>query len=429
MCGGMGAWTHRPPWNYDLMAAGYLLALLPTLAIGVGLAIALWQLVRRPRAEWFLLLGVLAGLTVALLYQFLRYPYHGHGRASYLLTGLLPACALGALGLDALARLGRVPAALLFVLLGTWGLTAYASFWIDPDAAATYNWAGDQHLRAESFFQARVALRRAVTADPRAVRPRLNLVRALLATRETAEARRVIDGLRRDAPDDAEALMLLAAVCRAEGRPGDGLAPLRRASELAPDHPVVFRLLADVLMEQRQDVEAVAAYRQGLRVTPWDAAVHANLGLLLARTGRTEETLAQYRLAIDLAPDLPEWLADLAWILATQEEPGLRAPDEALRLATRACQLTQYRDAYALRSLASAHAAAGRYADARDLTAQAAARQPGLSAASKEQIDCYEAGKPYYARGPLRERPYETLMTDGWPRAIPTSARPEGAGP
>jgi tetratricopeptide (TPR) repeat protein len=419
MCGGMGAWTHRPPWNYDLMAAGYLLALLPTAAIVIGLAIALWQLLRHPRAEWFLLLGVLAGLTIALLYQFLRYPYYGHGRASYLLTGLLPACALGALGLDALARLGRAPAALLLVLLGTWGLTAYASFWIDPGAAATYNWAGDQHLRAKSFFQARGVLRDAVKVDPRAVQPRLNLVRALLAISRTAEARGVIDGVLRDAPDDAEALLMEAVVCRGEGRAADGLASIRRASELAPDHPAVFRLLAGALMERHQDAEADAAYRQGLRVTPWDATLHANLGLLLARMARTEEALAQYRLATDLAPDQPEWLADLAWMLATLEDPGLRAPEEAVRLATQACQLTEYRDATGLRSLAAAQAACGRYAEARELAERAAAGQSPLSAASKEQIDAYQAGKPYYARGPLRDRPYDALMADSWPRATP----------
>ena len=72
LCGGVGHWGFRPPWNYDLMASGYLLALVPSLAIGLGLFVALVQLVRRPQAEWFLLLGLAAGLTVALLYQVLR---------------------------------------------------------------------------------------------------------------------------------------------------------------------------------------------------------------------------------------------------------------------------------------------------------------------------------------------------------------------
>ena len=58
LCGGAATWANRPPWNFDLMAAGMLLALLPTLAIAVGLAIAAIQLLRQPRASWFLVLGV-----------------------------------------------------------------------------------------------------------------------------------------------------------------------------------------------------------------------------------------------------------------------------------------------------------------------------------------------------------------------------------
>src|SRR5262249_54111593 len=76
MCGGVGAWSYRPPWNYDLMAAGFLLALPVSAAIGVGLLTAVWHLVRRPRAEWFLLLGIVGGLAVGLVFQLLRYPYY-----------------------------------------------------------------------------------------------------------------------------------------------------------------------------------------------------------------------------------------------------------------------------------------------------------------------------------------------------------------
>src|SRR5262249_56844458 len=73
LCGGVGAWSHRPPWNYELMAAGFLLALVPTLGILVGFLGALVGLVYPPRAEWFLLVGVAGGLIVSLLFPYLRY--------------------------------------------------------------------------------------------------------------------------------------------------------------------------------------------------------------------------------------------------------------------------------------------------------------------------------------------------------------------
>src|SRR5207248_5560051 len=101
-------------------------------------------------------------------------------------------------------------------------------------------------------------------------------------------------------------------------------------------------------------------YRQALRVTPANAAEHANLALVLARTGAPDEAIDHYRRALGPCPDHTEWLADLAWLLATREQPSPGDAAEALRLAQDACRLTQERDPVALLSLAAAHAAGGR---------------------------------------------------------------------
>ena len=47
----------RPPWNYDLMAIGYWLALVPSFAVLTGGVLAMFLFIRRPSAEGFLLLG------------------------------------------------------------------------------------------------------------------------------------------------------------------------------------------------------------------------------------------------------------------------------------------------------------------------------------------------------------------------------------
>ena len=45
--------NYWPPWNYDLMTAGYLLALAPTLTILAGAAVSVWRFIRQPSTEWF----------------------------------------------------------------------------------------------------------------------------------------------------------------------------------------------------------------------------------------------------------------------------------------------------------------------------------------------------------------------------------------
>jgi Tfp pilus assembly protein PilF len=276
---------------------------------------------RRPQAEWLLLFGLAGGLIVALVYQFLRYPYYGHGRASYLLTGMVPLCALGALGLDFLARFHRVLGFVLVILLGTWAGTVYTSFWIDPNGAATHNWAGEQLLKSKLPFQAQQCFRKAIEVDPAFVPARFNLANTLLLTNQRTRAREETEAILRNHPDHADALLLLAILCHREGQTQAALDQLRRACRAAPDHPVVYSASAGFLMEQGQEEEAITAFRQALRVNPASATDHANLGLLLVRMGSLEEAITQYGCAMDLQPDHPEWRADLAWILATRLPP------------------------------------------------------------------------------------------------------------
>ncbi len=129
LIGGMAGVEDAPPWRYELMRAGYWLALVPSAGVLVGLCAALARLWREPRAEWLLLLGVAFGTGFALISLSLRLPFYAQCKAFYGLSALVPFAVFGGLGLDWIAaRLGRAQA-LVWVALGTWALCAYATYW------------------------------------------------------------------------------------------------------------------------------------------------------------------------------------------------------------------------------------------------------------------------------------------------------------
>jgi hypothetical protein len=130
LLGGSSQRDVRPPWNYDLMISGYLLACLPSLAILTGAVTALIELVRKPRAEWFLMLGLLGATALALFVMTLRLPFHGQAKAFYGSSAFVPVIALGAWGVDVLGRRSPVVRMLVHLWLGTWALNAAASYWI-----------------------------------------------------------------------------------------------------------------------------------------------------------------------------------------------------------------------------------------------------------------------------------------------------------
>jgi Tfp pilus assembly protein PilO len=94
-------------------------------------------------------------------------------------------------------------------------------------------------------------------------------------------------------------------------------------------------------------------------------------------------------------------LNNLAWLRATAPDPSLRNGPEAVRLAERACQQTQYKEIVPIRTLAAAYAEAGRFDDAvataRKALAMVLAQGPKELAARDEQLlELYKSGRPYH---------------------------------
>ncbi|HYH45278.1 MAG TPA: glycosyltransferase family 39 protein, partial [Thermoanaerobaculia bacterium] len=251
LLGGTALLAARPPWDLELMAAGALLALVPSLGLLLGLGAALARLVRAPSAAWFLLLGVLGATGFALAAMCLRLPFYAQAKAFYGLAALVPLAALGGWGLDLLAGRGAGGLAVLRrlavgVLVGVWALASLRTYWVD-----------------------REALRDPAPAVAAALDPGGWLARAQAA--------------------------------QAAGQPREAATLARRAVELSPDHPFAWGLLGATLAGAGEPEAAVEAWREALRVSPADARVHAALAQAYESAGRAPQAAAHRAWAERLA--------------------------------------------------------------------------------------------------------------------------------
>ncbi len=119
------------------------------------------------------------------------------------------------------------------------------------------------------------------------------------------------------------------------------------------------------------------------------------------------DAIACYRGALRAQPDSPAILNDLAWLLCSDSDARNRNGTEAVALARRACELTQYQESVAVGTLAAACAEAGQFADACKMAETAisldeASHQMGLAAKNRRLLKLYEAGKPYREAPPRR---------------------------
>jgi tetratricopeptide (TPR) repeat protein len=156
-----------------------------------------------------------------------------------------------------------------------------------------------------------------------------------------------------------------------------------------------------LLQAKRKWQEAAEQYEIVIRDGPESFNSHFYLAEVLQHLGRPREAVSHLREVVRTNPDAVEALNNLAWALASSNDPEIRNGAEAVRLAKRACQITEYRATVLIGTLAAAYAEAGRFEEA-VATAQKAcalaskAKDQTLLKRNQELLELYRAGQPYH---------------------------------
>ena len=251
----------------------------------------------------------------------------------------------------------------------------------------------NREFRAKAAAEEAVGYEVLIERDPENAALRDDVAMLYLELGRPAEAVGHFEASVRLKPDSAASYFNLGAALMFAGRSEEAGSQYRRVLRIDPDHVGAHNNLGS-LLEARGDLDAALEhYREALRLQPRYARAHNNagsvlmrlgtldaalvhlrealrldprlpeashnIGLLLQSRGELAEAIRRYREALALRPDWPPVLADLAWVLATASDDRLWEPQEAVRLAERAADLTGRRHGRTLDVLGAAYAATG----------------------------------------------------------------------
>ena len=196
-------------------------------------------------------------------------------------------------------------------------------------------------------------------------------------------------------PNNIDARINLADGLTERDRLAESLEHYRAAVRLDPQRFGARLTLGQNLHHLGQYDEAIEQLSEAARLHPLDAMAESHLAAACQQRERFTEAAAHYRGILKRQPDFVPALMGLAVVCAVAKQPELGDEQEALRLALRACELTDRADPESLAVLAMVHAKAGRYAEAahagrQSLKAANRARNSRFIQAMTPLIESYE---------------------------------------
>ena len=146
--------------------------------------------------------------------------------------------------------------------------------------------------------------------------------------------------------------------------------------------------------------KAIADYEEAIRLDPKYQPPRSNRRLAWEKKGDWEKLIADYEAALKEGSPTAATCNSLAWLRATCPVAKHRNGQQAVEYATKACELTAWKEANNLDSLAAA------YAEARDFDKAVEWQKKGMGLAPADQkADFATRLKLYQDKKPYREPP------------------------
>ena len=263
------------------------------------------------------------------------------------------------------------------------------------DATAWYN-RGVAWLAKKEFDKAILDFNRAIRLEPKYA---LAYYKRGNAWREKKEFDKAIadytEAIRRD-PKDAGSHNNRGIAWREKKDFDKAIADYTEAIQIDPKIAAAYNNRGESWSNKKEYDKAIYDYNEAIRLVPNFGMALSNRGAAWSHKKEYGKAISDYSEASRIDPkDANTWNAS-AWFAATCPDARYRNGKNAVEHATRACELTAWKDGAMLDTLAAAYAEAGDFPNAVKWAEKAVELAPKeMKGELRSHLDVFKAHKPY----------------------------------
>lgn len=320
---------------------------------------------------------------------------------------------------------------------------------IKPDDIVAHQAAAQALTSLKKFDEALEHLNKSIDLNDKTGNGYILRARLQAAKGDNAKAEEDLNSALKVNPTNLAALLMRAEIRARDEKYDLAEGDINRALEIRPDIPQAILLRAGVYAAQKKFNAAITDLETLLKLDPTNVEIRLQIGsfyvaderpskgieiftdvikdnpeswmALRARgdaylsTSKQAEAIADFEAALKIHQESDGLYNNLAWVLATSPDDKLRDGKRSIELATKACELTEYKAAHILSTLASGYAETGDWENAIKWSTKAVELGNETEIEQlKQELKSYEEKKPWRELQNVKEKaePEKTKPTD-----------------
>lgn len=230
-----------------------------------------------------------------------------------------------------------------------------------PDEIAPYQYRGEVYRQLGDLKKAIAELDKALEKDPENIASLLIRSELYVRDEQSEKALADVDAVLSRRPGMVQAQLMRARILELLERNDEAISALEQLAAAAPANPEIQLQLASQYLTMDQPLKGIDALTRVIDLVGDNEIALRLRGDTYLTIGKHAEAIADFAKVLELNPEESGVLNNYAWTLATSPMDDLRDGKRAIELATKACEVTEFKKAHILSTLGAAYAEVGEW--------------------------------------------------------------------